>query len=132
MGKRILISQAKLYVLILMFLDENYKRIFSPESRRQNQQIDLILSRAESVLLSQFGRPKGVEVRNIRKYIIDKSTEILGVSAFSLSIVLGKAARGRKPTSWSFYYLRIFVFIPRKRWRCCFAKELGALGDYLR
>jgi phosphoglycerate kinase len=114
-------------------LDENYNVTDATRIEAAKPTIDLILSQGGSVILmSHLGRPNGVEEKYSLQHIIDKASEILGVSVQFATDCVGEVATNAAANlqAGQVLLLENLRFHPEEEaGDVAFAKELGALGD---
>ena len=114
-------------------LDENFNVTDATRIEAAKPTIDKILADGGSVILmSHLGRPKGVEEKYSLKHIINKVSEILGVTVQFASNCIGeeakKASENLQPGS-VLLLENLRFHAEEEAGDVAFAKELASLGD---
>ena len=114
-------------------LDENYKVTDATRIEAAKPTIDKILKDGGSVILmSHFGRPKGVEAKYSLQHIVAKTEEILGQKVHFASDCIGEiaenAAKNLQPGE-ILLLENLRFYAEEEKGDVEFSKKLAALGD---
>ena len=114
-------------------LDENFHVTDTTRIEAAKPTIDKILADGGSVILmSHFGRPKGVEAKYSLKHIVKKASEILGTEVLFASDCVGdiaeNAAKNLQPGQ-VLLLENLRFYAEEEAGEVAFAKQLASLGD---
>jgi phosphoglycerate kinase len=114
-------------------LDENFKVTDATRIEAAKPTIDKILKDGGSVILmSHFGRPKGIEANYSLQHIVSKTEEILGQKVYFASDCIGEtaetAAKNLQPGE-ILLLENLRFYAEEEKGDVEFSKKLAALGD---